>query len=237
MQSKRELIENAHLVEEKIGYRFHNRELIALAFTHRSFVNENKEEELEHNERLEFLGDSVLGMIVSDYLYRYLPTTREGDLSRLRSRLVDATACIAYIQKLDITNYLLLGKGEKLNDGRGRDTIHSDLFETIIGAIYLDGGLEAARKFFFKNFSHDIAEILKTPTQNWKANLQEYAQKEFHQPPVYHVLSEEGPDHGKIFNIAVHLNGVEMARGEGGSKKEAQQEAARNALIRIEKRE
>lgn len=233
MHSIEDIIRHAAEIEQKLGYHFENRASIALAFIHRSFVNENKEV-TEHNERLEFLGDSVLGLLISDYLYRYLPTTPEGELSYLRSRLVEAGSCVRYIQKLDLEKYMLLGKGERMNDGRGRDSILADLFEAVIGAIFLDGGMEAARRFLFKNFSKDIEAILKTPLRNWKAQLQDYCQKKYHQTPVYKVMSESGPDHSKTFTISVIINNEEMGYGEGASKKEAQQNAAQDALSKVQ---
>lgn len=232
MNELEDLIKQAPEIEFKIGYAFKDRSLLALAFTHRSFVNESREVN-EHNERLEFLGDSVLGMIVAEYLYRYLPSTPEGELSHLRSRLVEATSCMNYVQTLDVEKYLLLGKGERLNNGRGRDSILANLFEAIIGAIYIDGGLEAAQKFLFKNFSRDIDAILKTPIQNWKAQLQDFCQKVYQETPIYKVLSESGPDHSKTFSISVIINQEEVGSGTGPSKKEAQQEAAKNALSKI----
>ncbi len=224
------LIRRAPEIESKLGYTFKDRSLLALAFIHRSFINENKEIE-QHNERLEFLGDSILGMLIADYLYRYLPSTPEGELSVLRSRLVEASSCFNYVQKYDLGQYLLLGKGEKMNAGRGRISILADLFEAIIGAIYIDGGLEAAKRFLFKNFSFEIDAILKTPIRNYKALLQDYCQKNFQQTPKYKVLSEEGPDHSKIFKISVIINEKEVGYGQGSSKKEAQQMAAGDALM------
>lgn len=225
------LIQNAPTIECKLGYHFKDRSLLVLAFIHRSFINENKDVR-EHNERLEFLGDSVLGLLIADYLYRYLPSTPEGQLSYLRSRLVEACSCVNYVQSLEIANYVLLGKGERMNDGRGRDSILADLFEAIIGAIYLDGGIEAARQFVFKNFANEIESTLKTPLRNWKALLQDYCQKKFQQTPIYQVLQESGPDHSKLFKISVLIQDYELGRGEGASKKEAQQAAASDALSR-----
>lgn len=233
MHSLESLEKFAPEIERKLDYRFENRSLMALAFVHRSFINENRNV-TEHNERLEFLGDSVLNLLISDYLYRYLPNTPEGDLSYLRSRLVEATSCCVYIQKLDVGSYLLLGKGERMNDGRGRDTILADLFEALIGAIYLDGGLDAARKFLFKNFSPEIDKILKTPIRNFKADLQDISQKKYKETPQYIVLAEEGPDHSKKFVVSVIISGKEWGRGEGNSKKEAQQQAAERALKAFE---
>lgn len=138
-----------------------------------------------------------------------------------------------YVLKLDVERYILLGKGERMNDGRGRDSILADLFESIIGAIFLDGGLEAASAFLFKNFTPEINEILKMPLSNWKAILQDYCQKKFHITPTYEVIDESGPDHSKIFTIAVIVNDEKIGTGTGSSKKEAQQGAAEDAMSRL----
>lgn len=228
------LINNtATTIEKKIGYSFKDKRLLALAFVHRSFVNENRDV-VQHNERLEFLGDSILGLLMADYLYQTLPHLSEGDLSYLRSRLVEAVSCVTYIHKLDVEQYLLLGRGEKMNDGRGRDSILADLFEAIVGAIYLDGGLDIVKVFLFKNFLKEIEAIIKTPLRNWKALLQDYCQKKFQSPPKYDVLHESGPEHSKTFQVIVRLDDKELGRGEGPSKKEAQQAAASNALSRLD---
>lgn len=226
------LTKNISNIESQLGYQFKNRELLALAFVHRSCINENREIE-NHNERLEFLGDSVLGVLVADYLYRFLPTTQEGELSYLKSRLVEASSCVKYIYKLDLEKYLLLGKGEKMNDGRGRESILADLFEALIGAIYLDGGLESVRVFLFNNFAEEINAILQKPLLNWKALLQDYCQKTYQTTPTYHVVEEVGPDHSKTFRISVLLNTKEVGFGEGSSKKEAQQKAAEDAVKKM----
>lgn len=218
MNTFERLLQNTPTVEAKLGYKFKEKNLLVLAFTHRSFINECRSVD-QHNERLEFLGDSVLGLLVSDYLYRHLPTTPEGELSTLRSRLVEATSCMQYVQALGVTQYMLLGKGELMNDGRGRESLQADLFEAIVGAIYIDGGFEEAKRFLFKHFSSHIEEILKTPTQNYKAQLQDYCQKHYQKPPVYQVVQETGPDHSKLFTIHVFVNDEEMGTGEGNSKK------------------
>jgi ribonuclease-3 len=232
MNQMEQLLQNASLIESKFGYHFKDRSLLVLAFIHRSFVNENKDIK-EHNERLEFLGDSILGMLIADYLYCNLPQVPEGQLSYLRSRLVEAGSCVNYVQTLGIASHILLGKGEKRNDGRGRDSILADLFEAIVGAIYLDGGLEAVRQFIFKNFNKEIEAILETPLRNWKALLQDYCQKKYQQTPTYQVLNESGPDHSKIFRISVCIKQTELGQGQGPSKKEAQQAAAADALSRF----
>lgn len=232
MNSRHKLISDPSEIEAKIQYTFKNRNLLFLAFIHRSYINENRDV-FEHNERLEFLGDSVLGLIISEYLYLNLPSNPEGDLSYLRSRLVEASSCVAYVQKLDIEKYISLGKGEKINSGRGRDSILADLFEALIGAIFLDSGIESAKNFIFTHFKEEIEAILKTPISNWKALLQDYCQKKYQKPPSYQVLNEEGPDHNKIFKISVLIDTEEIGKGVGQSKKEAQQAAAKDALERF----
>ncbi|HRD55546.1 MAG TPA: ribonuclease III, partial [Parachlamydiaceae bacterium] len=226
--------QHASKIESKINYTFKDRKLLLLAFIHRSFANENRDVK-EHNERLEFLGDSVLGLIASEYLYENLPDHPEGELSYLKSRLVEAASCVSYVQKLDVESYLALGKGEKFNAGRGRDSILADLFEALIGAIYLDSGFESAKTFFTSFFKKEIEHILKTPVSNWKALLQDHCQKKYQKVPLYNVLKEEGPEHSKTFNISVIIEGQEIGRGSGSSKKEAQQAAAKSAMESIQK--
>ena len=143
-------------IEAELKYSFRNKELLILSFIHRSFVNEHKYAVFEHNERLEFLGDSVLSLIIAEFLYLKYPRHSEGDLSKWRSRLVDASSCVRFIQKLNLGHFVLLGRGEKMNDGRGRETILADLFEAIVGAIYLDGGWECAKRFVFGHLDGEI---------------------------------------------------------------------------------
>jgi ribonuclease-3 len=219
-------------IEDSIGYRFKDRSLLSLAFVHRSYVNEHQDI-AHHNERLEFLGDSVLGLLISDYLYQVLPGTPEGTLSSLRAKLVNSVACMSYIHKLNVGGYLLLGRGEKMNNGRGRDSLLANLFEAIIGAIYLDGGFAAAGRFLFMNFSTEIDSTVKEPQQNSKVALQDLCQKKFMQAPTYRVLDQHGPDHKKMFLIGVLVDERELGRGSGPSKKEAQQAAAADALANL----
>lgn len=228
-----DLLNQTSLIESKLGYTFQNKLLIPIAFTHRSFVNENKSDVQEHNERMEFLGDAVLNIVVSEYLYKYLPSTPEGELSYLRSRLVESASCVAYINKLDVSSFLLLGRGEQRNDGRGRETILANLFEAVIGAIFLDGGIQAVKGFFFKNFTPEISETIKAPVQNWKADLQDFSQKRYQVTPFYKVVKESGPDHSKVFEVVVEIQARLAGSGQGSSKKEAQQAAACDALNRL----
>lgn len=228
-----DLVKHYQEIESKLNYTFKDKKLLMLAFIHRSFYNENRQLVNEHNERLEFLGDSVLGLMVSEYLYQNLPMKPEGELSQMRAQLVEATTCAACLQKLGCASYVLLGRGEKLNEGKGRDTILADLFEALIGAIYLDGGLEEARAFFWKHFAEDVQKVLREPLRNWKADLQDYSQKKYQKPPVYKVEKEAGPDHSKIFHVIAYLENREAGRGIGSSKKEAEQAAAEDAIKNI----
>lgn len=219
-------------IEEKLGYCFKNKELLALAFIHRSYVNEH-EEVGQHNERLEFIGDAVLGLLSSDYLYHHYPQISEGRLSHLRSCLVDGTACAQFIVQLDIDQYLLVSRGELLSSGRQKLSLRSDLFEAILAAIYLDGGLAAASSFFFGLFRDQIDAILAAPEANWKAIIQDYGQRTYQEMPQYRLLEESGPDHSKRFSVSVSLGGHLLAEGEGPSKKQAQQQAAKQAVEKL----
>ncbi|MGH2637675.1 MAG: ribonuclease III [Rhabdochlamydiaceae bacterium] len=224
------------VVESRVGYVFKNKKLLKQAFIHRSYFNEHRDDVEEHNERLEFLGDSILGLLISDYLYQHLPTQAEGELSRLRAHLVEAGSCSKFLQKLDLGEYVQLGRGERMNEGRGRETILADLFEALIGAVYLDGGMSEVQKFFWGHFQDEIQKILAHPTRNWKAELQDYSQKKYQRPPVYKVLREEGPDHSKMFVITVFLDHKEMGQGMGSSKKEGEQAAAQDAIEKLKNR-
>jgi len=227
------LNQKCDLIESRLGYSFKNKHLLILAFVHRSFFNEHRDLVQEHNERLEFLGDSVLGLIISDYLYKNLPHLPEGELSHMRAYLVEASACSAYLQKAQLAEFVLLGRGERMNDGRGRETILADLFEALIGAIYLDGGLEEARRFFLDHFQEDVHNAFREPLRNWKAELQDYSQKKYQKPPIYKVVKETGPDHSKVFHVVAVIEEKEVGEGSGSSKKQAEQAAAQDALNKL----
>lgn len=219
-------------VEDMIGYTFKDPLLLATAFVHRSYVNETNSA-IQSNERLEFLGDTVLGVLAAEHLYRNYPDIPEGELSFLRSRLVEANSCCNYIKKFNLEKFLLLSRGERISHTRSQNSILADLFEALIGAIFIDGGMEAAKHFFFTNFSDEINAILDTPLKNWKSLLQDFCQKHFQQTPVYEVLSQIGPDHSKVFTVVVAINDSELGRGQGNSKKTAQQAAAHDAMARL----
>ena len=233
MNPVQQLIAHIPSIEEKITYTFRNKQLLVLAFVHRSFFNEHRDLVQQHNERLEFLGDSVLGLIISDYLYAQLPAESEGFLSHLRSHIVEAGSCAELLGKLGIAQHVLLGKGERMNDGRGRETILADLFEALIGAIYLDSDIASAKRFFFEHFSQKIEEHLRKPLRNWKAELQDYSQKKYQKPPAYKILKESGPDHSKVFHVIAYIDENEVGEGSGSSKKEAEAAAAEDALKKL----
>lgn len=224
---------NLEEVEERLGYEFTNKDLLLMALVHRSFVNEHKEMNGRHNERLEFLGDSVLGLFIADYLYHRLPGHPEGQLSQLRSRLVDANSCAQYLQKLDLQNYIQLGRGEKMTEGKSKTSILADAFEAVVGAIHIDGGWSMAKSFLLCHLEAVIESVIGSPPRNYKAELQDYSQKHFHKAPVYKVMQESGPDHAKVFHVIVLLNDKEAGLGIGASKKEAEQRAAFEAMTKL----
>lgn len=225
---------NLKTIEEKIGYSFESKELLVTALTHRSFINEYRDKGLNHNERLEFLGDSVLGLIVADFLYHRLPDYPEGRLSQLRSYLVDASACSRYLVKLKLEEHILLGRGEQIGEGRGKQSILSDVFEAILGAIYLDGHMGVAKSFLLLHFEEDFEVAIGSPSRNYKAELQDYSQKKFQKTPRYQVVEESGPDHAKVFHVMVFVDDIEAGLGIGNTKKQAEQRAAKVALAKEE---
>lgn len=233
MESFVQLKEKVGEIEAKLRITFHKKEFILAALTHRSYVNEHRKEGCTHNERLEFLGDSVLNLVVADFLYHQLPTEAEGMLSQLRSRLVEATSCARYMTQLEIAEYLLLGRGELIHAGKVRPSILADAFEAVVGAIYLDAGYEHARAFLLFHFEEEANRMMGAPVENYKADLQDYSQKQFQQVPIYKVVEEMGPEHAKRFKVAVWVQDEEMGIGEGSSKKEAEQMAAKKALEKV----
>ena len=220
-------------IEGLLGYAFSNKDLLINSLVHRSYANEHRDAILPHNERLEFLGDSVLGLVVADYLFHRMPASAEGELSQIRSRLVESTTCAKYFQKLKLQDFILLGRGEKLTEGRNKTSILADAFEAIVGAIYIDGGMEIAKAFILCHFEEEASETIGSPPRNYKAELQDYSQKKFQKVPVYKVMLESGPDHAKIFHVSVFLNDCEVGLGVGASKKEAEQRAAFEAITQM----
>jgi ribonuclease-3 len=222
---------NFEKFEEISGITFKNKELLRRAFTHRSYLNENRNTEMSHNERLEFLGDAVLELIVTEYLYEKYPDSNEGDLTAYRASLVNAITLSEAAQKINVNDFLLLSKGEAKDTGKARQYILANTMEAVIGAIYLDQGYDLAKYFISKNLFHLIDKIIED--KSWidaKSKFQEKAQEKESLTPVYKSLKEEGPDHDKRFTIGVYLDDSLIAEGEGMSKQEAEQVAARKAL-------
>ena len=218
-------------LEEKLGYTFQNRALLENALTHSSYANENKHTGAQSNERLEFLGDSVLGMVTADYLYRVHPDLPEGDLTRTRAALVCEGSLVEVAQQLELGTYLKLGKGEDAGGGRERPSIVADAVEAVLAAVYLDGGIGSARKII-QRFILDREEE-KSGSRDYKTALQELVQRESGQVLKYRLTGEEGPDHDKRFFVEVDLNGTPVGSGKGHSKKEAEQMAAKAAIAKL----
>ena len=217
--------------EEKIGYTFKNKEYIQIALTHSSFANEHKQ--FKFNERLEFLGDSVLGLVVSDYLFNVRKDLPEGKLTKFRANVVCEESLSRVARNLGIGNFLFLGKGEKICGGRDRDSILADAVEAIIAAIYLDSGLESAREFILFNLRDIITNTVDGNIfRDYKTILQEIIQKK-NGKLSYRLIAEHGPDHNKEFEMIVKSGQSVLGEGKGKNKKEAEKEAAKDALIKM----
>ncbi|MDO8728702.1 MAG: ribonuclease III [bacterium] len=217
--------------EERAGVIFRDKSLLKQAFTHRSYINENRGSALEHNERLEFLGDAVLELAITGYLYERMKKSDEGELTSLRSALVNADTCSRVAQTLGANEFLLLSKGESKDTGRARQYILANTLEAIIGAIYLDQGYDVAKTFILTHIAPLVEDILKSG--DWtdaKSRFQEKAQEYTGFTPVYKTIRELGPDHDKRFTVSVSVGGEVYGDGEGKSKQDAEQEAARQAL-------
>ena len=220
-------------LEERLGYTFQNRRLLENALTHSSYANENKAKGESSNERLEFLGDSVLGMVVADYLYRNHPDMPEGELTRTRAALVCEESLVEVAGQLELGQYLKLGRGEDAGGGRQRPSIQADAVEAVIAAVYLDGGIGSARKLITRFILTNNRREQEGVIRDFKTALQELVQRESGQVLTYHLLGESGPDHAKVFSVAVELNGKPLGAGEGRSKKEAEQAAAKAAVEKL----
>jgi len=218
--------------QEKLGIQFNELDLLRQAFTHRSYLNEHRGEVKGHNERLEFLGDAVLELIATHFLYLKFPAQTEGDLTAYRAALVNAVTCAEVAQELGMNDYLLLSRGEAKDTGRARGILMANAFEALVGAIYLDQGYDAAKAFIDKYLFPKIDNIIqKKLWLDAKSSLQEKIQDVDGVTPSYAVLKEWGPDHDKHFVVGVHVKDKLLAQGEGKSKQEAEQDAARAALL------
>lgn len=215
--------------QAKIGYEFKNLSLLSEALTHSSFSNENKNK-IKCNERLEFLGDSVLSLVVTNYIFLNFKQLPEGDLTQLRASLVCEKTLYKFAKMIDLGRVIKLSRGERHGGGADRPSILSDAFEALIAAIFLDGGYESARDFIMNFIPDEIKNIHKKPIKDYKTTLQEIVQKNPGERLEYRLIGESGPDHDKHFVSEVLLNSNSIGRGGGKSKKEAEQQAAREAL-------
>ncbi len=219
-------------LELAIGYKFRNISLLQNALTHSSYANERWHNSLLSNERLEFLGDSVLGMLVADYLYRSFPDRPEGELTRMRADMVCEKTLAAAANKIGIGGHLLLGHGEEQGGGRSRDSILADAMESVIAAAFLDGGMDAALGII-RRFILVEVPVHKLHNADYKTQLQELVQQKKNQVIAYALTGESGPDHDKHFQVDVSVNGTVVGRGTGSSKKRAEQDAARSAIEQL----
>ncbi len=219
-------------LEERLGYRFQNSQLLANALTHSSYANEHREEGMPSNERLEFLGDSVLGMVVADHLYREHPNMPEGELTRIRASLVCETSLYETAKLLNLGSYLRLGRGENAGGGRKRPSILADATEAVLAAVYLDGGLEAARQLI-ERFIIGYEKEKQQEKRDYKTALQELVQRKSGQNQTYELTGQSGPSHDKLISVTVRLTGQELGSGQGRSKKAAEQAAAKTAVAAL----
>ena len=219
-------------LEAAIGYKFQNITLLQNALAHSSYANERWHDSLKSNERLEFLGDSILGMVVAEYLYRNFPDRPEGELTRMRADMVCENSLAAIAEQVGLGNHLLLGHGEEAGGGRNRASILADAVESVIAASFLDGGMTAARGFIDR-FVLSRVPVQQLTNKDYKTALQELVQQKKNQTITYRLVGESGPDHDKTFLVEVSLNGQVAGQGCGTSKKRAEQDAARDALSKI----
>ena len=219
-------------LETAIGYRFHNIQLLQNALTHSSFANERWHNSLLSNERLEFLGDSVLGMLVADYLFRTFPNRPEGELTRMRADMVCEHTLAAAANRIGLGSHLLLGHGEEQGGGRSRESILADAMESVIAACFLDGGIEAALKIVQQYILVEVP-VNRLHNVDYKTRLQELVQQKKNQVLSYKLVGQSGPDHDKKFDVEVALNGQTVGVGSGSSKKRAEQDAACQAIRKL----
>lgn len=223
-------------IEKIVGVKFNDELLIKTACTHRSYLNEHRSTVKEHNERLEFLGDAVLELVVTDYLFNNYKSKPEGELTSWRAALVKTESLAEFAESVGLGQYLLMSRGEAKSGGRTRTALLANMVEAIIGAIYLDQGYNAAEKFINDNISSKIEDIIKSGSYiDAKSHFQEIAQEREGVTPHYEVTSESGPDHDKIFEMAVYINKKMWGKGKGNSKQAAQQAAATTALKKYQK--
>ncbi len=220
-------------LEKKLDYKFKNIKLLKTALTHSSYTNEHNMKNTENNERLEFLGDTILSLIVSQYLYKKYPNYPEGELTKIRAKVVCESSLAFVAKKIDLGEFLLLGKGEEVTGGRSRESILADASEALMGAIYLDSDFQGVNNLMLKKFENDLVHAVAKGSLfiDYKTDLQENLQKRTKSQIEYKIKKEEGPDHDKIFYIDVIVNNKSVGTGSGRNKKEAEQMAAKEALL------
>jgi ribonuclease-3 len=221
-------------LEDRLGYRFRDRQLLATALTHRSYANEHADLDRSDNEKLEFLGDAVLDLVVGHMLMNRYPGASEGELSVTRAQVVSEAGLAEVAEELSLGEFLYLGKGEQRSGGRFKPSLLSDAVEAVVAAVYLDGGFDAAWQLVTRLFPRRLSQVELTGYYDHKTRLQERAQELVRETPTYQVIEERGPDHQKVFVVAVTLRGRELARAEGRSKKQAEQRAAAAAAFILE---
>lgn len=223
-------------LQENLGYRFRDESLLRGALYHSSYANEHRNENIVSNERLEFLGDAVLGFVSAEFLYSRFPHAPEGELTRIRAALVREESLFEVAQALQLGECLMLGKGEESGGGRQRPSILADCTEAVFAAVYLDGGMDCARDLIHRVLlSKGDIEVAESRRRDYKTELQEMVQRKPHQVLRYELVGQSGPDHAKVFTVAVLLNGDPVGEGSGHSKKEAEQASARAALEKLTK--
>jgi ribonuclease III len=220
-------------IQKSIRYSFKNLSLLKQALTHRSYANEHPEDDSGHNERFEFLGDAVLNLVLSDLLLKKFPDLSEGAISKIRAGLVNEKKLAQIAGLLGLGNYLMIGRGEELTEGRQKPSLLGDALEAFLGVVFLDGGFKSASRIIHRLFQSQFETDLPKSAGDYKTTLQEYCQGKLKQVPTYHLVKEEGPDHKKVFLVQVRINDQVVGMGEGKTKKEAQQKAAQKALLHL----
>jgi ribonuclease III len=220
-------------IQESIGYKFKKRSLLEQALTHRSYANEHPESDPGQNERLEFLGDAVLNLALSALLFKKFPSLPEGALSRIRAGQVNEKNLAQMAMLMDLGTYLIIGRGEEATAGREKPSLLANAFEAVLGAVFMDGGFKSASTIISRLFQPHLEDQPETAAFDYKTLLQEYCQGRLKKVPLYRVLQEEGPDHKKIFLIEVRVTDQVVGTGKGKTKKEAQQKAAKKALLQL----
>ncbi len=224
-------------IQRTLGHVFKQEGLLLEALTHRSFLQRQEKETVQHNERLEFLGDAVLGLVISEQLISIFPQSTEGELSKLKARLISRVTLAKAAQRFTLGQWLRLGRGEEVSSGREKHSLLANALEALIGAVYLDSGLESARQLIRRALETEIEGLRDhgglTGEKDWKSRLQEWVHKHEGTNPQYRVIQESGPDHQKVFGLAVEIHGRIVGRGEGRTKKEAEQRAAEQAYKQV----